>query len=108
MKERLLSFIEYVNAQDYVGPLLPLQEIKVRVDMGNEACTLHISKTGLHISEASDVSDCLQFSHEDDLRSLTTGIRLQMLVRMKGATYKGTYRTLLLLESLFYLYRPAA
>jgi hypothetical protein len=103
----LSVFVQYVNTQDHVVPLLPLQERNVCVQFQEEYCTLYISSKGLHISSEAHGTDKLVLKQEDDLQQLITGaVRLQMLIRRRGAEYKGTYRTLLLLESLFHICKP--
>lgn len=103
----LAAFVHYANTQDHVMPLLPIQERIVCVQFREECCTLRLSRQGLQVSSEMYGTDMLHLKQEEDLQQLVTGaVRLQILLRRRGGEYKGTYRTLLLLESLFHICKP--
>ncbi|MFD3448776.1 hypothetical protein ACFDTO_29790 [Microbacteriaceae bacterium 4G12] len=103
----LFSFVQYAKVQHHLEPLLPLQEKVIRFQFQEECYSLHVARHEIKLSNMKDGTDTIVFSHEEDARHLLTGaVRLQPLLRRKGMEYKGTYRTMLLLESLFHICKP--
>ncbi|MCP8969680.1 hypothetical protein [Ectobacillus ponti] len=103
----LQSFAMHAQGQEHLKPLLPKQERAVSFRFGGESCTIRLSQQGITVSEGEESVEVVTVQQEEDLQKLLAGaVRMQPLLRRKGMVYTGTYRTLLLLESLFYVSQP--
>lgn len=102
----LQSFVKYANEQQFLEPLLPSQQCSVLLHYEQERYNLHISKDGASIVSEETSTNTLHIQTEQDLQSLLTGeIPLQRLLRRQGIVYAGSLRTLLLVESIFFICR---
>ena len=103
----LQSFASYASAQQHLEPLLPLEEKVICFRFKEESCSLKMSCHEITLLEGIKGTDTITFWKEEDLHSLVSGlVRLQLLLRWKGTEYIGSYRTLLLAESLFHICKP--
>ena len=103
----LRSFANYASTQQHLEPLLPLEEKVMCFRFKEESCALKMSRHEITLLEGIKGTDTITFWKEEDLHSLVSGlIRLQLLLRWKGTEYIGSYRTLLLAESLFHICKP--
>ncbi|MFX3625717.1 MAG: hypothetical protein ACE3JP_17220 [Ectobacillus sp.] len=103
----LSAFVEYANRQEHLLPLLPPSEKAICFQFKEECCSLHLSHEGMFVSKDKCGTDKVILKEEQNLEQLISGeVRLQLLLRRKGAEYSGTYRSLLLLESLFHICKP--
>lgn len=107
LQELLQSFANYANTQQHLEPLLPLEEKVVCFRFREESCSLKMSRHEITLLEGLNETDTITFLKEEDVHSLVNGlVRLQQLLRWKGTEYMGSYRTLLLAESLFHICKP--
>jgi hypothetical protein len=103
----LQSFVTYANTQYHLEPLLPQFERAVCFIFQDECYSLKISREKIELMNGVLGTEELVCFHEADLQLLITGqVRLQSLLRRKAITYKGTYQTMLLLESVFHICKP--
>lgn len=103
----LQSFADYASTQHHLEPLLPVEEKFICFQFQEESCSLRLSRHKITLSEGLNGTDTIMFQKEEDLHHLVNGlVRLQQLLRRKGAEYRGSYRTLLLAESLFHICKP--
>ncbi|MCM3736049.1 hypothetical protein M3215_09490 [Bacillus cytotoxicus] len=103
----LQSFVTYANTQCHLEPLLPQFEKAVCFIFQDECYSLNISREKIELINGAVGTEELVCFQETDLRLLITGqVRLQSLLRRNAITYKGTYRTMLLLESVFHICKP--
>ncbi|WP_369901981.1 hypothetical protein [Bacillus manliponensis] len=103
----LTSFVTYANLQSHLEPLLPRFERTVCFISQDECYSLKIARNGIELIEGSAGTNQLTFVYEDSLFLLLSGkVKLQSLIKAKSVTYRGTYRTMLLLESIFHMCKP--
>lgn len=103
----LQSFVTYANAQYHLEPLLRQGEKTINFRLGDERCSLQISREYIQVLKEARGTEQLICFQEENLRRLVAGnIRLQTLVNSGCVQYNGTYRTMLLLESVFHICKP--
>ncbi|MEN1936752.1 hypothetical protein AAIE21_14415 [Paenibacillus sp. 102] len=103
----LQSFVTYANSQYHLEPLLRQGEKTINFRLGDESCSLQISREYIQLLKEARGSERIVCFQEDDLRRLVTGnVRLQTLINNGHVHYSGTYRTMLLLESVFHICKP--
>ncbi|CAM4405429.1 hypothetical protein BAMA_16070 [Bacillus manliponensis] len=103
----LTSFVTYANSQSHLEPLFPRFERTVCFVFQDECYSLKIARNGIELIEGSAGANQITFVYEDSLFLLLSGkVKLQSLIKAKSVTYRGTYRTMLLLESIFHMCKP--
>ncbi|EEL48678.1 hypothetical protein bcere0022_40670 [Bacillus cereus Rock3-44] len=103
----LQSFVTYANNQYHLEPLLRQGEKTIHFRFGDECCSLQISREYIQLLKGQWGTEQLICYKEEDLQRLVTGnIQLQTLLHSGRAQYNGTYRTMLLLESVFHICKP--
>ena len=103
----LKSFVTYANTQNHLEPLLPRFERTVCFVFQDECYSLKIARSGIQLVEGTAGTNQLTFVREESLQLLLNGkVKLQSLLRTKDVMYRGTYRTMLLLESVFHMCKP--
>ncbi|WP_410985380.1 hypothetical protein [Bacillus cereus] len=103
----LQSFVTYANSQYHLEPLLRQGEKTINFHFGDEYCSIQISREYIQLLKETRGTEQLICFQEEDLRRLVTGkVRLQTLLHSGRVQYNGTYRTMLLLESVFHICKP--
>ncbi|CAM3964454.1 hypothetical protein [Bacillus paramycoides] len=103
----LQSFVNYANDQYHLEPLLRQGERTVNFRFGDECCSLQISRDYIELLKEARGTEQIVCLEEEDVQKLVTGnIRLQTLVSDGRVQYSGTYRTMLLVESMFHICKP--
>ncbi|WP_062354542.1 SCP2 sterol-binding domain-containing protein [Bacillus kwashiorkori] len=104
--ERLFQQWQNAISNKYtVLPLLPSTPIKVMIKTMTETIYLSISKETIQFqSEFIENVECKIDCNDNILEKLLIGnIRLQEAIRFGEVNVEGSFRHILLLESLFYL-----
>ncbi|WP_459501708.1 hypothetical protein [Bacillus sp. C1] len=103
----LQSFVTYANSQYHLEPLLRQREKTINICFRDECYSLQISREYIQLLKEARGTEQLVCFQEEDLRRLVTGnVRLQTLLNSGRVQYNGTYRTMLLLESVFHICKP--
>ncbi|MDM5157113.1 hypothetical protein QUF88_25855 [Bacillus sp. DX1.1] len=103
----LQSFVTYANAQYHLEPLLRQGEKTISFTLHDECYSLQISREYIQVLKGAMGTEQVVCFYEEDLRRLVTGnVRLQTLLHSGRVQYNGTYRTMLLLESVFHICKP--
>ncbi len=103
----LQSFVTYANSQYHLEPLLRQGEKIINIRLGGECYSLQISREYIQILKGTEGTEQIVCFGEEDLQRLVTGnIRLQTLINNGRVHYSGTYRTMLLFESVFHICKP--
>lgn len=108
MDELVKQFMERVNALKHLWPILPTEALYVCFRWEEKEMIFSISKQGMQrkaeVDEKKTVTVC---GTEEALKSLFYGeLKLQQQLRLKEITVFGSFRHILLLESLFHLAKP--
>ncbi|KEK25241.1 hypothetical protein [Bacillus gaemokensis] len=103
----LQSFVTYANGQYHLEPLLRQGEKIINIRFGDECYSLQISREYIQLLKDARGTEQIVCLLEEDLRRLVTGkVQLQTLINSGSVHYSGTYRTMLLLESVFHICKP--
>lgn len=103
----LQSFVTYANAQYHLEPLFRHGEKIISITFADESYSLQISQGYIQLLKDARGAEEIVCLHEEDLPLLVMGnVRLQTLLQSGRVQYKGTYRTLLLVESVFHICKP--
>jgi len=103
----LQSFVNYANGQYHLEPLLRQGERIVNFRFGDECCSLQISRDYIELLQEERGTEQIVCVDEEGLEQLVNGnTRLQMLMNDGRVHYSGTYRTMLLVESMFHICKP--
>ncbi|MDR2995573.1 MAG: hypothetical protein LBV11_17485 [Bacillus cereus] len=103
----LQSFVNYANGQYHLEPLLRQEEKTVNFRFGDESCSLQISRDYIELLQEERGTEQIICLDEEDVEQLVNGnVRLQMLMNDGRVQYSGTYRTMLLVESMFHICKP--
>ncbi|MGE6540504.1 hypothetical protein [Bacillus luti] len=103
----LQSFVNYANGQYHLEPLLRQGERIVNFRFGDECCSLQISRDYIELLQEKRGTEQIVCVDEEGLEQLVNGnTRLQMLMNDGRVHYSGTYRTMLLVESMFHICKP--
>ncbi|MBO9130731.1 hypothetical protein [Bacillus sp. 165] len=104
--EALCLFVKRMEENEHIQPLLPIEEKVIVFRSEHESCSLHFSKNGTFVSE-NTIGHLLLSAKEEELLAVVKGhTRLQQLIRRGEIEIKGTYRNVLLAESVFYICKP--
>ncbi|MBB5324347.1 hypothetical protein HNQ34_001440 [Anoxybacillus tepidamans] len=106
--ELVKQFIERVNALNHLLPILPEESLYVCVECEEETITFSLSKYGIqHDMEREEQKTVTVCGSKEVLKSLFYGeLKLQQLLRLKEVAVFGSFRHMLLLESLLHLAKP--
>ncbi|WP_242214620.1 hypothetical protein [Bacillus cereus group sp. BfR-BA-01383] len=103
----LQSFVNYANGQYHLEPLLRQGEKTVNFRFGDESYSLQISRDYIELLKEERGTEQIVCVDEEDVEQLVNGnVRLQMLINDGRVQYLGTYRTMLLVESMFHICKP--
>ena len=103
----LQSFVNYANGQYHLEPLLRREEKTVNFRFRDESCSLQISRDYIELLHEERGTEQIVCVDEEDVKQLVNGnVRLQMLMSDGRVQYSGTYRTMLLVESMFHICKP--
>jgi|GEM_PF-419270 len=102
------QFIERLQTLSHLWPLLPEERLYIRFECKDENITFAISKTGTAREEAVDERRLLTIrGSEEAIVALLNGeLKLQQQMRLKELSVAGSFRHMLLLESIFHLGKP--
>jgi hypothetical protein len=104
--EALCLFVKRLQENEHIQPLLPLEEKVICFRSEHECCSLHLSRTGAYVSKETNGMLVLSAKQEDLIALIMGHVRLQQFIRRKSIEYKGTYRNVLLAESVFHICKP--
>ncbi|EMA6342340.1 hypothetical protein ACO11K_002120 [Bacillus cytotoxicus] len=103
----LQSFVTHANKQYHLEPLLRQEGKVISIHFGDECHSLQISRDYIQLLKGDRGTEQIHCFKEEDLQQLVTGnVRLQKLIHEGRVHYAGTYRTMLLLESMFHICKP--
>ncbi|RAK18621.1 hypothetical protein B0I26_10941 [Anoxybacillus vitaminiphilus] len=100
------QFIERIQTSSHLSPLLPEERIYIRFEWENENIVFAISKNGTEKKkEEEDEQRLLTIrGSAEAIHTLLTGeLKLQQQMRLKELSVVGSFRHMLLLESIFHL-----
>ncbi|ANB57197.1 SCP-2 sterol transfer family protein [Anoxybacillus sp. B7M1] len=102
------KFMERVQTLHHLLPILPEEELYIRFECDAETLIFAISKTGVHLAKEADERKILTIrGSKEALVSLLKGeLKLQQQLRLKELVVSGSFRHMLLLESLLHLAKP--
>ncbi|MCZ0756584.1 SCP2 sterol-binding domain-containing protein [Anoxybacillus sp. J5B_2022] len=106
--ELVKQFMERVKTLHHLLPILPEEALYVCFECDGETIIFSISKHGIQrkaeLDEQKAVTVC---GSKEALKSLFHGeLKLQQQLRLKELTVFGSFRHMLLLESLLHLAKP--
>jgi hypothetical protein len=108
LKNALATFIDRVQQNDHLHPLLVNQDVIVQVCADHESYTVHVAEGDIHIREKEE-----SFPHvvingimDEVIEILGSSLKLRTLLKMNNVQFKGSYRHLLLLEAIIHLAKP--
>jgi hypothetical protein len=102
------QFIERIQTLNHLLPLLPEERVYIRFECENENVIFAISKNGTENGETVDEKRLLTIrGSAEAIQALLTGeLKLQQQMRLKELSVAGSFRHMLLLESIFHLGKP--
>jgi hypothetical protein len=102
------QFIERIQTLNHLLPLLPEERVYIRFECENENVIFAISKNGTENGETVDEKRLLTIrGSAEAIQALLTGeLKLQQQMRLKELSVYGSFRHMLLLESIFHLGKP--
>ncbi|WP_084256402.1 sterol-binding protein [Anoxybacteroides amylolyticum] len=108
MDELVKQFVERVNALKHLLPILPEEALYVCFQCEEEEMIFCLSKQGMYrTSEVDEQKAVTVCGTKEALKSLFYGeLKLQQQLRLKEIAVFGSFRHILLLESLFHLAKP--
>ncbi|OKO88389.1 hypothetical protein BRO54_3681 [Geobacillus proteiniphilus] len=108
MRELVGQFVERMQVLRHLVPILPDEQLYVRFESDDETALLLIGKESAARGMENDERKTLTVrGSKEALASLLNGeLKLQQLVRLREVHVSGSFRQLLLLESLLHLAKP--
>ncbi|GAJ57573.1 hypothetical protein B23_0763 [Geobacillus thermoleovorans B23] len=108
MRELVGQFVERMQVLRHLVPILPDEQLYVRFESDDETALLLIGKESAARGMENDERKTLTVrGSKEALASLLNGeLKLQQLVRLREVHVSGSFRHLLLLESLLHLAKP--
>ncbi|NNU84316.1 sterol-binding protein [Geobacillus sp. BMUD] len=108
MRELIGKFVERMQVLRHLLPILPDEQLCVRFESGDETVLLVVGKESSAAEMEHDERKTLTIrGSKASLASLLNGeLKLQQLVRLQEVHVSGSFRHLLLLESLLHLAKP--
>lgn len=105
MREQLVdAFVTNIKKNQHLRSLLPKEEWLLVIKIGKNQWNISFSRNKIQMATERDDGDgVLQCSFEDWEYMVSGERKLRQLLKMGDTDYKGTFRSLLMLESLFYL-----
>jgi hypothetical protein len=99
------QFIERIQTSNHLSPLLPEERVYIRFEWENGDIVFAISKNGTEKGEEADEQRLLTIrGSAEAIHALLTGeLKLQQQMRLKELSVVGSFRHMLLLESIFHL-----
>ncbi|OQP04951.1 sterol-binding protein [Geobacillus sp. 44B] len=108
MRELVSQLAERMQTLNHLLPILPEEELYVRFECETETAVVAISKH--QISPKAEVDERRVLTvrgSKEVLESLLSGrMKLQQQIRLKEVCISGSFRHMLLLESLLHLAKP--
>jgi len=101
------NFLKRINHQPVIRILVSNEPVTVLIRNRKDACYLIFSKDKVEsIKEYNGEIDCELSGEEEMIQSILDGkIQLQEAIKLRRVQIECTYRTMLLLESFFWLQR---
>jgi hypothetical protein len=110
MEKSVQAFLLKVNKQKHVLQLLQkIENLTIRLVAEHSSTAFVITNTGIYILQnvTEAVDTCEVYGKIKDLQDLLSGMeKLRELVKHGKIRISASFRTVLLLESLFYLTKP--
>ncbi|KYD30192.1 MULTISPECIES: hypothetical protein [Geobacillus] len=108
VREFVERFIERMQMLRHLLPILPDEQLCVRFESDGEAASVLLGKEPAIVECENDERNTLTVrGSKEALASLLSGeLKLQQLVRLQEVHVSGSFRHLLLLESLLHLAKP--
>ncbi|MFC0299026.1 SCP2 sterol-binding domain-containing protein [Geobacillus jurassicus] len=108
MRELVGQFVERMQVLRHLLPILPDEQLCVRFESEDETVLLMIGKESAAVEAENDERKTLTVrGSKEALASLLNGeLKLQQLVRLREVYVSGSFRHMLLLESLLHLAKP--
>jgi hypothetical protein len=106
--ELVKKFTERVQTLQHLWPILPEEALYIRFECDGEALLVSISKKGVHRKQEADERRLLTVrGSREALMNLFQGkLKLQQQLRLSELFVSGSFRHMLLLESLLHLAKP--
>ncbi|HEY2419897.1 MAG TPA: hypothetical protein VGI04_00685 [Neobacillus sp.] len=103
MNEAVQNFIQTINGRDHVLQLLDNTELHVRLVEGEEGILIALNNGKVYLQQETD-STLPVYEINGDIKQLLNGTEtLRSLVQKGKINITAPFRTILLLESIFYL-----
>jgi hypothetical protein len=103
----LVSFVEKMNASYFIQPLLPNEELRIRITSSKQKPILLVLKKGACFlsSDNDNLSAHVLVSGDENhlLDCFHSPIRLLQLSKLGAIEVKGSFRNILRLESIIHL-----
>lgn len=99
----IMNLIENVACKQYILSLLPKKNWKLMIQIGTEKIGLSFSKQKIEICTFDNRGNMLICSEEDWTSLIEGEHKLRQCIRLGSTIYKGSFRSLLMLESLLFL-----
>jgi hypothetical protein len=108
MRELVKQLAERMQTLNHLLPILPEEELYVRFVCETETAVVAISKHGISSKVEVDERRVLTVrGSKEALESLLNGrMKLQQQIRLQEVRISGSFRHMLLLESLLHLAKP--
>ena len=105
MQEQMIeSFLLNIETNEYLQPLLPKEEWVLMIQVNDRQWRLSVSKDAVQLCSCQKEVNSRLICSFDDWRDMLTGqCKLRQVLKLGDAIYEGTFRSLLMLESIFYL-----
>jgi hypothetical protein len=108
MRELIKQLTERMQKLNHLSPILPEEELYIQFECETETAVVAISKHKIEQKEAADERRVLTVrGSKEALEALLNGrLKLQQQIRLREVNISGSFRHMLLLESLLHLSKP--
>lgn len=102
MKE-ITTLIENISSKPNLLLLLPKEKWSLMLQIGSKKSGISFAKQEIQLCIPKHVNATLVCSEEDWITLLAGEYKLRQYIRLGSTVYKGSFRSLLMLESLLFL-----
>jgi hypothetical protein len=108
LKNALSMWSDRVQQNIHLQPLLVNQDVVVHVCADYESYTVHVAEGHIHIQEEAGMTPHVVINGimAEIIEMLGSSLKLRTLLKMNNVQFNGSYRHLLLLESIIHLAKP--
>lgn len=104
--EEVVNFIDNISNKRHLLSLLPKERWQLHIRIGSMKIGVSLSSNVVEINHIDQSNGILTCSEEDWQSIITGECKLRQCIRLGNTDYKGNFRSLLMLESIFFLQVP--